>query len=303
MDAPNDRPDLGRLAVAAYAVVLAVFVGLRMLAVEPWAMPAYDVYAYWVTGTGFDYATAHQGTTGAYLYSPAFAQLISPLAALPWPIFAGIWTALMAAPLAWLAGSYALGLFILPPVFMSIALGQLDVLFAVVAIVGLRWPWVWALPILTKVTPGVGLVWFLVRREWRSLGVALGATAAIAAVSAIFAPEAWRGWFALLARMDFPQLGGGLWFLPVPLFVRLPLVAVLVAWGARRDRRWVLPVGVCLALPTVWLNSPTILIALLPLVAAGARTPAGAWLRMTARASPLEEPRRRLTTWLRRVTA
>ena len=44
----------------------------------------------------------------------------------------------------------------------SVALGQLDLLFALVTIVGLRWPAAWALPILTKVTPGVGLIWFLV---------------------------------------------------------------------------------------------------------------------------------------------
>ena len=43
--------------------------------------------------------------------------------------------------------------------------------------------------------------------------------------------------------------------------LRLPLAALLVAWGARTDRRWVLPVGICLALPTIWLNSPTILVA------------------------------------------
>ena len=299
----GSRRDLTRLASAAFVVLLGVFVGLRALDVDPWAMPAYDVYSYWATRDGFDYSIARQGATGAYLYSPAFAQLIAPLTALPWPIFAAGWTALMAAPLVWLTGRYAAFLVVLPPVFMSVALGQLDLLFAAIAIVGLRWPAAWALPILTKVTPGVGLVWFVVRREWRSLGIAAGSTLAIVAVSVAADGAAWRGWYALLGRMEFPALGGGLWFLPVPLFVRLPLVAVLVAWGARRDRRWVLPVGVCLALPTVWLNSPTILIALLPLVAAGARTPAGAWLRMTARASPLEEPRRRLTTWLRRVTA
>src|SRR5512141_1614303 len=144
MDAPRHRPDLGRLAFAAYVVVLAVFVGLRILAIDPWTQPAFDVYAYWVSGSGYDYAGAHQGTTGAYLYSPAFAQLIAPLTRLDWPVFAGIWTGLMAAPLAWLGGRYALGLLLLPPVFLTIACGQLDVLFAVVAIIGLRWPAFWA---------------------------------------------------------------------------------------------------------------------------------------------------------------
>lgn len=301
MAGPQERLDLDRLGIAGYLVALGVFVLLRGLAVEPWAFPAFDVYAYWTSGSGFSYAGAHQGTTGAYLYSPAFAELISPLTQLSWPVFAALWTALIAVPLAWLAGRHALWLIVLPPVFMTLACGQLDLLFAVVAIVGLRWPAVWALPILTKVTPGVGLVWFLVRREWRQLGWALGATLGIALVSALIDPVAWRGWFALLARMEFPQLGGGLWFLPIPLFIRLPIAAALVAWGAARGRPWVLPVGMCLALPTVWVNSPTILVALLPLAAAGARTPAGAWLRATGEPTPFDARREQLATWLRRV--
>lgn len=267
------------MAMAAFVVVMGVFVGLRLFSVGPWTWPAFDLWAYWLTRDGLDYATARQGLTGAYLYSPAFAQAISSLTALPWPVFAAAWTALAALPLLWLAGRWALLLLVTPPVFISVLSGQLDLAFAVVALVGLRWPAVWALPILTKVSPGIGLVWFLVRGEWRQLGIALGATAAIAGVSAALAPEAWAGWLAMLGRMDFPDLGGYLVYLPLPLWLRLAAAAALVAWGARTDRRWVLPVAMMLALPTVWLNAPTILVALLPLSALGADTPAAAWLR------------------------
>src|SRR3972149_664367 len=100
-----------------------------------------------------------------------------------------------------------------PPVLICVASGQLDLLFAAVILLGLRWPALWVLPILTKVTPGIGLLWFLVRGEWRSLGIAALATAAIALASAIVDPTAWGGWIVMLARMDFPELGGGLWFL------------------------------------------------------------------------------------------
>ena len=66
----------------------------------------------------------------------------------------------------------------LPP-----AAGRLGATFArpkalaiacVLALVGLGWPAAWALPLLPKVTPGIGVVWFLVRREWRSLAIAVG---------------------------------------------------------------------------------------------------------------------------------
>jgi len=306
MDDRPDRIDFGRFAVPAFLVVLVVFAGLRWLAVEPWALPAFDSYAYWLTRDGIDYSVTHPGATGAYLYSPAFAQLISPLTAMSWPAFAAVWTLLIAAPLAWLAGRGALAIIVLPPVFMSIALGQLDLAFAVVVLLGLRWPGLWALPILTKLTPGIGLLWFVVRGEWRSLGIALVATAAVVAASVAVDPVAWGGWLAMLVRMEFPKLGGDLWFLPLPLAFRLFVAAALIAWGAATDRRWVLPVGVCLSLPTVWLNSPTILIAILPMVAAGARTPAGAWLRRavpSVPAVPFEAQRRQLERLLRRVTA
>ncbi len=284
------------LAVPAFLVVAGTFVAARLLDVYPWTAPAYDVWAYWLTRDGLDYAQLHPGDTGAYLYSPAFAQAIAPLVALPWPVFAALWTALELALLLWLGGRHALLVLLLPPVALSILLGQLDLAFAAVALVGLRWPIVWALPLLTKVTPGVGLVWFLVRGEWRSLAIALGVTGVIVGVSFAADPQGWEDWIALLRRGEFPELAGGLIYLPVPLWVRLPLAALLVAWGARTDRRWVLPVGICLALPTIWLNSPAILVALLPLAAAGAMTPAGACLR---RGRP-ERPHRTLLPALRR---
>jgi hypothetical protein len=303
-----DRIDFGRLAIPSFVVVVVVFAGLRLLSVEPWALPAYDAYAYWLTRAGVDYSATHQGATGAYLYSPVFAWLIAPLTALPWPVFLAAWTLLIAAPLAWLAGRFAFPLLVLPPVFMSVALGQLDLAFAAVVLLGFRWPALWVLPILTKITPGIGLLWFLVRGEWRSLGIAALATATVVGVSAALDPVAWGGWVAMLVRMDFPELGGDLWFLPLPLGFRLFVAAALIAWGAATDRRWVLPLGVCLSLPTVWLNSPTILIAALPMLAAGARTPAGAWLRRAAPSVPgvpLEvqwrQLERRLDRWRRRL--
>ncbi len=38
----------------------------------------------------------------AYLYSPAFAQVISVTTWLPWPVFAALWAGLEAAAFLWL---------------------------------------------------------------------------------------------------------------------------------------------------------------------------------------------------------
>lgn len=270
-----------RLAVSAFVLVTVIFVGVRLADVYPWNERIFDLWAYWSTRFGLDYTLARPGDSGDYIYSPAFAQLIAPLASLALPLFTALWTALLAAVLYWLAGWRGFFIGVLAPVTMSIAIGQLDVLMAAVIVLGFRWPAVWVLPFITKVTPGIGVLWFAARGEWRSLAVALGATLAIVTVSVAIAPGAWLGWLDMLVRFQMPTPASGV-FLPVPIWVRLPLVALLIVWGARTGRRWVLPVGVVFSLPTVWLNTPTILVAALPLTAWGADTPAGRWLRAPA---------------------
>jgi hypothetical protein len=67
---------------------------------------------------------------------------------------------------------------------------------AVVA--GFRWPSAYAFLLPTKVTPGIALLWFVVRREWRNLAIALATTAAIVAVSFVIAPNLWFDWATVL---------------------------------------------------------------------------------------------------------
>jgi hypothetical protein len=122
---------------------------------------------------------------------------------------------------------------------------------------------VWAFVLLTKVTPGIGLLWFAVRREWRSLGIALGATAIVVAVSALLMPGAWLEWLALLVRLAGRE---GTWAaVPIPFLVRLPFAIALVVWGARTDRRWTVPVAGMLALPALWYGSFSMLLAFIAL--------------------------------------
>ena len=51
--------------------------------------------------------------------------------------------------------------------------------------------------------------------------------------------------------------------MPIPLLIRLPMAALIVAWGAHTDRRWVVPVGVTLALPVLWPSGFAVLAACL----------------------------------------
>ncbi|MBM4407683.1 MAG: DUF2029 domain-containing protein [Chloroflexi bacterium] len=142
--------------------------------------------------------------------------------------------------------------------------GNVSLLIALAIVAGFRWPATWSFVLLTKVTPGIGLLWFAVRREWRSLAIALVATAAIVAVSALLAPQAWRDWFGVLAgNVGSPVTSGSF---PVPFIIRIPIALALIVWGARTDRRWVLPVAALLALPVIWYGSLSLLIGVVPLL-------------------------------------
>src|SRR6185295_3799635 len=116
-----------------------------------------------------------------------------------------------------------------------------------------------------------GLLWFAVRREWRPLAVAVGFTAVLAAASFILDPGSWRTWADLIIRdLGAPLVTTG-WFLPVPLAPRLVVAGLVVAWGALTDRAWTIPIAVTLALPILWLNGLSVLVACLPLVREDAR--------------------------------
>jgi len=225
-----------------------------------------DAYAYWSTGSGnlYDGAT---GAMGSYLYSPAFAQVLTPISWLPWPVFNALWTAMNVALLYWLVGRWALLSLVFLPIPFEIISGNIHLTLAAVIVLAFRHPAAWAVAILTKVTPGVGLLWAVGRRDVRAILQATIATVTIAAVSFALAPDLWRAWIDLLtADAGRPLVTLG-WYLPVPLLPRLAAAAALALWGGWTDRRWTVPVAMTLALPVVWLNSLAVLAALIPLTA------------------------------------
>jgi hypothetical protein len=222
---------------------------------------------------GFDYVNLYAGRSdwnsiGAYPYSPAFAQLVWPLNLLPWPVFVAAWTALLLAAVFLLTGP-ELALVGLLVAAMEIAGGNVSLLLTLAIVAGFRWPAAWALVLLTKITPGIGLLWFGMRREWRSLGIALGATAALVVVSFALNPGLWRDWISLLAANTGK---GGTWAaIPIPLWIRLPAAVLLIAWGAPRNQRWVVPIGAMLALPALWYGSLAMVLGVIPLTTASER--------------------------------
>ena len=98
---------LGRL-LGVWGVLVAVgLVALMMALAEPFAPdsfgPGHDARAYWAAPLDDPYVPGSVGEESAYLYSPAFLVALSPLRALSWPLFLGIWTIGLLVVLFWLA--------------------------------------------------------------------------------------------------------------------------------------------------------------------------------------------------------
>jgi hypothetical protein len=249
-------------------VVAVVIWGLVVAFAEPWGRlwgTGQDARCYYQATLADPYLHSEWNDPIAYVYSPAFLQLVSPLTAFPWQAFMAVWTALLIGAVRFLTGPRLLAAGLLFPfTAMEVAGGNVSLLLAVAIVLGFRWPAAWAIVLLTKITPGIGLLWFAVRGEWRSLAIALGATATIAAVSYVIIPDAWPRW----AEVVIANAGkGGTWAsVPIPLLVRLPAAVALVIWGARTDRRWTVPIASMLALPALWYGGISMLLAVIPLL-------------------------------------
>ncbi|TAL09592.1 MAG: DUF2029 domain-containing protein [Chloroflexota bacterium] len=247
----RDGLAVGGLMFAAYlSVVVAPAAGTV----------GFDAFAYWSVDLKHPYRLV-AGELGAFPYTPVAARMFAPAALLSWQTFWWIWMALLVGTAVWLGWRQTLLILAFPPVALELYHGNIHLLLAAAVALGLRYPWTWAFVLLTKVTPGVGLLWFVVRREWGQLAIALGVTSALVAISFVIDGRLWREWIldGLLPVASGPVQQ---FYLGVPLIVRLPLAAALVIWGARTDRTWVVPAGAALALPVLWISGLSILAAI-----------------------------------------
>ena len=221
-----------------------------------------DAYCYWFPTLADPYARSDWTDPIAYVYSPAFLQLLTPIRVLPWQLYMAVWTLIQLGAVFVLTGRrwFALGVVL---GIMEIAGGNIHIVLAAAMVLGFRWSWTWSLVLLTKITPGIGLLWFVVRREWRQLFIALGATALIVAASFALMPDAWFRWSEVLRNVAGRD---GTWAaVPIPFLVRVPFAVALVVWGARTDRRWTVPVAGMLALPALWYGGFAMLLAVIAL--------------------------------------
>ena len=94
---------------------------------------------------------------------------------------------------------------------------------------------------------------------WFNMGLAIFATVAVIAAVALFTPGLWADWFQLLLSSTGSSTVAG--SVPIPFMTRLPFAVALIAFAAWRGERWLLPIGVLLAMPVIWWGSLALLTA------------------------------------------
>ena len=233
-----------------------------------------DTGAFWGIHLGSLYGGLQWLQNGAHIYSPAFYEVLLPLSALPWHVFVAVWAAIALAALVWMVrpGPW-LGVAVLwVGIVGEIQGGNIHMLMAAAIVAGFRYPEAWSLLLLTKVVPGIGVLWFPLRGDWRGFARAIGGTIAVAAISFVLAPNLWFDWVHLLLGLTHYASQGATTLFGVPLLPRVAIALVVLAWGARTDRPWVVPVVAVLASPLVNV-APSMLVACIPLALRGGTRP------------------------------
>ena len=271
------RRPLWQLVLAAIGASL-----LLVVALARWGAPS-DEYAYWlaarrlIDGVPLYDAAATIVTPFAYLYPPPLAQLMVPIAAVvPAWLFSAGWTVAMGLALWWLAGRdllRGLALIAFPPVAVEFWFRNVHLFLAVLVVVGLRrWEGWYAVGAAIKISPGLGIVYDAAAGRWRRAGIAAGIGLGMLLVSVALSPTAWAAYLGFVTSIDPLQQSS---FVAIPFPIRAIAGLALAVVAARVDRRWgdpLLVVAVTLALPSLWFTGLSLLVAIVPIVAAARAT-------------------------------
>ena len=235
-----------------------------------------DTYAFWDAWHDGVLYPPEWRPESLYVYSPAFAQAFYPLGELPWRWVHAGWAILQAGALVWMLRPVGALLVLFVPwpmldgtgtaVYSSLNNGNPMILAAAAITLGLtRWPGAFAFLFLTKVSAGVGILYFVVRREWHKVGIAVATTGVIVVASALIAPHLWVDWIRLLVGAAGAAGGNEAMakeqFMPLPLLVRGTLGLVVVVIAGLRGVPWLVPLGCFLALPDIHLGGYSVLTA------------------------------------------
>ena len=156
--------------------------------------PMFDARGFWTAWQGGLY-DIRGGRTRAYV--SALLARCWRRSRSPWPIFAAGWTGAAIACLFWMRVPWMLAF---PGVIDDILRGNIHVFLAGMVVLSFRHSAVYAFGILTKVTPGIGLIWHAARGAWRSVIVGTAVTVGLIAASFVLSADLSIEWIGLLAE-------------------------------------------------------------------------------------------------------
>lgn len=245
------RPDLSRDAM----LLIGLGLGLA-IAAGTFATPV-DALAYWEAGSSSDLYPTHWSETGSgYLfYPPPIAQVSTLLQPIGWPTFIVVMMVATFGAFWYCARAWSLPLVAIgipwflgigpeePSKFLAYALiGNVQWILAALTVLTLRHPALWSIEFAIKVTTAVGWWWHCLRGEWRAAATGAAATLVVVAVSVAVAPAMWIDYLGFAAR-NFTAADPPIPTFPIPLGIRLATVIPLLAWGARTNRPWTVPIA------------------------------------------------------------
>jgi len=249
---------------------------LLVVAVTRWSVPS-DEHAYWlaarrlIDGLPLYDPTVTVITPYAYLYPPVLAQVMTPIAAVvPSWLFSAGWTVAMGLALFWLADRdviRALALVAFPPVAVEFWYRNVHLFLAVMVVLGLRrWSGWFAIGAAIKVSPGLGIPYLALRRQWRAAATGAAVGLAILALSVVVGVDQWAAWISFLLQQD-PLAQSA--FIAIPFPVRAAIGFAVMVVGSQVAPRYghiLLVVAVTLALPSLWFTGLSLLVAIVPLI-------------------------------------
>lgn len=220
-----------------------------------------DAASYYYADTPYDWTDDPAGV-GEYRYAPLFLVVIAPVRLLPWELFAAVWFAAHIGVLLYLRLPWMLAF---PGVIDDVVRGNVVTFMALAAVLVVRHGMapLWASYFLTKVIPGVTIVWHAARREWRAFVIGLGVTAALVGGGWLVNPQLWEAWFdTLLASQEtYPQFA-----VTAPVWLRVVGGVAISLYAGLTGRAWLLPIGILVAMPGWWPYSFAILVASVVLI-------------------------------------
>jgi hypothetical protein len=219
------------------AAVFGLLVGTNTFLLHLGSDPLADVHAYYDAGSRLNAglplydqsATTNQAEF--YRYPPLLAIAFRPLALLPYEAAALIWEAIVAVSFGllvwWLRpgfrGWLLIGMLAMP-ILWSLAIGQAQVPMTLLMALGT--PWSLALATHLKILPALAAVWWIGRRDWRSLSKFAAWTLGLGLVQLLIEPA---GTLAFPSVFNLAQVGEVRNFSPYT--VSPVLWAVLVVGG------------------------------------------------------------------------